>query len=271
MADSNEMLNISPEGEGVPLDKRKLILGFPLYKQVPAAFFMNYLNMDKREVVYTIATNGVYTPTAMQQMVNSCLKITKDDTGSQWERLVVMEHDMIPQEDGLTRMAGYGPDKHIVCAMYFQHYPPHLAIAMGPKNDGSGSVMPIGPDIVKVMANTPGLYEVSAVGLGFTAIHRDVLEQWDRSVPMFSVEGNMSHDVWFCLRAREQGFNVFVDSGIQSGHLTEAAIGIHHNQQMTSLYRDLYDKMGAEEAAIQLGGDPNKIYEQDFWPEVAPT
>lgn len=257
----DEMLNISPESDGVPLDQRKLIVGFPLYKQVPAAFFMNYLNMDKREVVYTIAINGVYTPTAMQQMVDSALRIGKDDPGAQWERLVVLEHDMIPPADGFARMASYGPDKHIVCAMYFQHYPPHLAIAMGPKNDGSGSVMPIGPDIVAVMAQTPALYEVSAVGLGFTAIHRDVLEQWDKSIPMFSVDGNMSHDVWFCLRAREQGFNVFVDSAIQCDHLTEAAIGLNHNQQMTSLYHDLYEKMGAQAAATELGGDLNKIYE----------
>lgn len=263
MSDSNEMLNISPEGDAIPLDKRKLILGFPLYKQVPATFFMNYLNMDKREVVYTIAVNGVYTPEAMRQMVDSCLKISKDDPGAQWERLVVMEHDMIPPEDGLSRMASYGPDKHIVCAMYFQHYPPHLAIAMGPKNDGTDRVVPIGPDIVRVMAATPALYEVSAVGMGFTAIHRDVLEQWDKSVPMFKTDGDMSHDVWFCMRAREQGFNVFVDSAIQSDHLTEAAIGINHNQQMSDYYRHLVNELGAQEAAKRVGGDLEKIYDTE--------
>jgi hypothetical protein len=195
----------------------------------------------------------------MQQLVDSCLKISEKDVGSQWERLVVMEHDMIPPEDALTRMASYGPDKHIVCAMYFQHYPPHLANAMGLGEDGR--VAPLGPDVIKVMAETPALYEVAAVGMGFTAIHRDVLEQWDKSVPMFQTDGDMSHDVWFCRRAQEQGFNVFVDSAIQADHLTEAAIGLNHNQQMTSYYRQLVDELGAQAAANAVDGDVNAIYE----------
>jgi hypothetical protein len=260
---SREMLNVSPESDGMPLDQRKLILGFPLYKQVPATFFMNYLNLDKREVVYTIAINGVYTPEAMRQMVESTLRISRENTGSQWERLVVLEHDMVPPEDGLTRMASYGPDKHIVCAMYFQHYPPHLVNALGPTRDDESRVIPLGPDVVKVMADTPALYEVSAVGMGFTAIHRDVLEQWDKSIPMFKTDADMSHDVWFCLRAREQGFNVFVDSTIQCDHLTEAAIGLNHNQQMTSYYQQLVKDMGAQEAATYVKGDLNTIYETE--------
>jgi len=256
---SHEMLNVSPETAGAPLDTRKLIVGFPLYKQVPATFFMNYLNMDKREVTYTIAVNGVYIPLAMQQLVDSCMRIRESNPDSQWERLVVMEHDMTPPQDALARMASYGPDKHIVCAMYFQHYPPHLANAMGMGDNGR--VSPLGPDVIKVMAETPALYEVAAVGMGFTAIHRDVMEQWDKSVPMFQTDGDMTHDVWFCRRAQEQGFNVFVDSAIQCDHLTEAAIGLNHNQQMTSYYRQLVEQIGAQAAASELNGDVNAIYE----------
>ena len=37
--------------------------------------------------------------------------------------------------------------------------------------------------------DTPALYEGGAVGFGFTSIARHVLEDWDRSVPMFQLTG----------------------------------------------------------------------------------
>jgi hypothetical protein len=74
--------------------------------------------------------------------------------------------------------------------------------------------------------------------MGFTAIHRDVLENWDSDVPMWRTHPN-SHDIHFCRMARQQGFGVYVDSAIVCDHITESVVSYAHNQAMASMDEQL--------------------------------
>ncbi len=201
-----------------------IVVGIPLYRSLPATFFAHWLRMDKTKVAATVTVEGVYLTHAMTTLV--CMALDHDD----WDRLVIMEHDVIPPVGAFERIAEYGPDKHIVGPLMFQHVPPYTAMVFGEDPDPEGTVLPFGPDIVKQVAETPALYACSAVSFGFTAIHRDVLERWDADIPMFVHDNDTSHDVYFCSRAREQGFGVFVDSTLLCDHLTEMPININHNQ-----------------------------------------
>lgn len=210
------------------------LVAFPLYKQVPSSFFTHWLEMDKVNMAGTITIDGVYVTTAMTKIVEMAM-----DFDAEWEWLVIMEHDMIVPPDALKRISTYGPDKDIVGGLYFQHVPPYLPCAFGPKANNPEEFCPLGTDIVKQIVDTPALYEVSAVGMGFTAINRRVFEGWDRDVPMWVKEAEMSHDVWFCHQAVKQGFRVFVDTTLNCLHITEGMIGYSHNQMHEEMYEEL--------------------------------
>jgi hypothetical protein len=150
-----------------------------------------------------------------------------------WDRLVVMEHDMLPDPDVFLRIAKLH-NEDIVGAMYFGHRPPHEAHALIEKPGSPDEYESISPQTVAAYCKEPGLYEVATVAMGLTSIARNVLENWDTSLPMFEDDGSIpqakSHDLWFCHQARRQGYRVFVDSGIVCEHLTEISIGYEHNQ-----------------------------------------
>jgi hypothetical protein len=185
--------------------------------------------MDQKRVAGYVYSEGAYLTLAMELIVDRALAFPGD-----WERLVVIEHDMLPPLNALNRMANYLPERHIVGGLYFQHTPPFYAVALGPKDDDTDDLIPFGPDVVKQVVETPALYECSAVGMGFTAIHRTVLEGWDPDVPMWRTHP-YSHDIYFCREAARQGFGVYVDSAIICEHLTEAPVGYAHNQTMAEM------------------------------------
>jgi hypothetical protein len=206
----------------------KLLVCFPTYHHIPAKFFTRYLVMDKNNVVGNMVVDGVYLPISMQVMVDQALK------SKNWDRLVTMEQDTLPPEDAFNRLDAYTKEHHIVGSMYFKHSKPHDVVCYI-QEKGTLRHNSLTPETVKAWCSKPGLYECSAVGLGFTSISREVLENWDKNVPMFQCDNKEidfgSHDLWFCYQARKQGFKVYIDSGMQCDHLTEVAIGLKDNQR----------------------------------------
>jgi GT2 family glycosyltransferase len=68
------------------------------------------------------------------------------------------------------------------------------------------------------------LIEVSYTGMGFMLVRKEVFESleypWFR--PLEKRIGDMvdftMEDVAFCLKAKEKGFGIFVDTGVRVGH-----------------------------------------------------
>jgi hypothetical protein len=195
----------------------------PLYLSVPVQWFVNWMQMDRSAVVDLVATRKLYLASAMNHMVNDAL--SRDI----WDRLVVMEADMLPPLQAFNRIAQYPDTPDVVGSMYFQHVPPYHPLAYQQVDDEH--YKPLARNQVDEMMAAPGMYPVDAVGLGFTSIHRRVLENWDPDIPMFGGENALGHDMWFCRAARRQGFTVHVDTGIECGHLTEMPITYENTKQ----------------------------------------
>jgi hypothetical protein len=207
----------------------KLVLGMPLYHWVPAYFFQHYLNLNHSPVVANITVNGAYITSSCEIIVDQALSFEQE-----WDRLVILEHDVLLPNDALVRAAQYGPEHAVVGAMIFQHSEPHSAMVYVEQPDGG--VQTITPQTVKDWCEVPMLYRCDATSFGFVSIARHVLENWDPVLPMFTTDRVLgSHDLWFCRRARMQGFDVFVDTGVVCEHLTQVPIGITHNQACTPM------------------------------------
>jgi hypothetical protein len=187
-------------------------------------WFCRFEEMDRTHVVGVVATRKLYLASAMTNMVQGSLE--RDD----WDRLVVYEADMMPPRDAFTRIAHYPDTLDIVGSMYFQHPPPHHPVVYSQFDEDHYTAL--ARNQIVDMMDKPGVYPVDAVGMGFTSISRRVLESWDADVPMWGEERHeLGHDMYFCRAAKQQGFGVHVDSGIECGHLTETTVTYDSTKQ----------------------------------------
>lgn len=207
---------------------------------IPAAGIMhtqmvqNLVSMDRVENMMIRIAQGPYVAQNMRLLVRDYLKIPD------WERLLVIETDMILPKDAIIRHALHTDP--VVGSLYFQHAPPFWANVMVGHPSKEGQWAHITAEGVVEMLETPGLWECDAVGLGATSIRRDVLENWPTDIPYFRTEyvhsdyaeddfslGEISHDVWFCQRVREQGYKIYVDTNIKCEHLTMGRTNYNHH------------------------------------------
>jgi hypothetical protein len=208
----------------------RIVVAFPLYRQLPVQWFFTYLNMEKDPIIGTVATEGIYLPMAMETMVVMAF----EKFGTDWDRLVVWEHDNIPPVDAFNRIANYGEEHDIVGSVYFKHDWPHHIMAWMQVDKPRYS--PLTADVVATMVDYPALYEVDGVAMGFTSIKREVFEQWPEGVSMWNPTPPLAgHDLHFCNEAKKAGFKVWLDSGIGCGHLTLVPIGYSHSQEALGL------------------------------------
>lgn len=230
----------------------RIVVAFPMYRQVPVQWFFQWLTLEKDPIVGTVASEGIYLPTAMQTLVQMAF----DMFGDEWDRLVVYEHDMIPPKDALNRVAQYGDEHDIVGSIYFKHDWPHHVMAWMQVNPPMFS--PLTAEVVRNMVEKPALYEVDGVAMGFTSIKREVFENWNPDIPMWNPTPPLiGHDLHFCHEAKKQGFKVWVDSGIGCGHLTLMPVGYSHSQEALELDETLQTWAEAmEEAKIE---DPAEL------------
>jgi hypothetical protein len=204
-------------------ERGRLLLGLPLYTHVSTNWFIRYLQVDKSDVVETLAIRKMYLASAMDNFVKWALD------HDNWDRLVIYEADMLPALDSLTRIAHYPDQLDIVGSLYFQHAAPFPPVVYEQFDDDHFRYLD--RTQIEPMVKQPGLYPVDSVGMGLTSIHRRVFQKWDPDSPMWGGEQHkIGHDMFFCRQARRQGFTVHVDTALQPGHLTELPITYENTQ-----------------------------------------
>lgn len=204
-------------------DEQKVVVGLPMYRQVSSAWLFNWWRMWTRSCVGLVAVEGARLPVAMTRVVEDALR--KFDG---WRWLVVFEDDVVPPVDAFDRVAGYGDEYDVVTGLHFGHEPPYRVLAF---EQAADSYEYVSAETVRAWVEEPGVYEVDAVPMGFTAIARRVLEDWDPGVLMWQPDvPGAGQDVHFCKEARKQGYRIGVDSGLRCAHLSEVPVDYSHHQ-----------------------------------------
>jgi predicted O-methyltransferase YrrM len=80
------------------------------------------------------------------------------------------------------------------------------------------------------------LLPVDMVGTGFLLIKREVLEKMTPPYFQCYEKGNAQEDIFFCLKAKEFGFQPFVDTGLNLGHIATPYIVTNETYEMSTLW-----------------------------------
>lgn len=149
--------------------------------------------------------------------------------------VVFMEHDHVFPTNVLERVAHYRDP--VVGAFYVQRYWPYWPVSIVPKPEhwsdpamwrGEGWQRDkqtfLWPTLMHEWLAAGELQQVLALGMGLTAIRRDVLEAFPAQ-PFHHPSGDqaaqsMTYDVVFCRDVRRLGFDVYQDFGLNLPHIT---------------------------------------------------
>lgn len=203
----------------------RIKLAISFYGQVEGEWVIKWMEFQSQIAAYAKRVKGGYA--GMTSMLGSCyvhmnstlLAATalKDEN---WDYLLHLQQDMIMPEGLLDRVGEYTDP--VVGIHYFGRVMQHQQAVAGTVTDDGFERL--SDEEAERMLDHPGLYPVGAVGLGCTAIRRDVFEQWNPDLyPWFQVPNannlGWGEDVWFCYKAREQGWPVLLDTTLVAGHL----------------------------------------------------
>lgn len=171
---------------------------------------------DKSVVAYEIGCDIAF------NFNNLCRRVLKDNS-LQW--LWVLGDDHIFKPDTLTKLLER--NVNIVTPLCLKRSSPFQPVIYK-VNDGKH--YPAGLDYIK---NETGLFEVDACGNAGMLIRRNVIEEiaddWHR-VGWLEAEHGGS-DLYFCKRARDHGFKLYVDLDNPIGHIAHMAVWPMKNEQ----------------------------------------
>jgi hypothetical protein len=214
-----------------------------------------FVNAHGQDFAGIISTVTAYVDFAMNELVNEALK------SQRWDYMVILEQDNFAPPDLMERIYNYDPEIHkIVGTLYFGRVQEDQRPVAGYfKQNKRFDRIP--PDACEGMLRDPGLYEVDWVGMGCTAIHRSVFENFPRNrLPWFKNPNSggkaMGHDVYFCTEAKRAGNKIWVDTREIATHMgiwrstaeTYLATRRYNKEIGTDWHRggELYDAIGGQ-------------------------
>jgi predicted O-methyltransferase YrrM len=229
------------DAKPVPL----LQVSMPYIDHADTHIVMKALNMCECQHDASVHIQGDDGPrecSACGKQPDGCREFTRGG----WDYLLLLEHDNIAPNDWANVIVNeLDPEvHHIVGRWYFGKAQEDMRSICGYLRP-DGAFDRLSYDEVQNFRQHRGLYRVGTgmkgvddsaetfvVGLGCTAIHRSVLENWDAdSMPWFKNRtewnaetktiGMEGHDVRFCNLAAKQGFNVWIDTRKACGHIGE--------------------------------------------------
>lgn len=173
---------------------------------------------------WSIHTHGPYLDMGRNNMVREFLKSDPD----RYDKMLFVDSDMRPSiTDATLVLSACTPEAPVVGGLYLNPVEGGYAAPVIYDLDEHGFIQH--PDHPALGS---GLVEVGAIGTGFMAIHRSLLElmteTYSEPVPWFDeiiYEGNkLGEDLTFCLRVRSMGLPIYVHLDAKVGHYKEVLL-----------------------------------------------
>ena len=158
--------------------------------------------------------------------------------------LLMMDTDQMYPPDMVTRLVAC--DKDIVGAKVYRKYPPYDPILV------RGSI-PLFTHVSDEECESGELIEVDATGCGCimfkTIVFTEISEPWFKwEIPQFDgVDVMVGEDFYFCNKAREAGYKIYVDTSVEVSHLALMEVN-YSAYKIYSKIAEAQKKVGADAA-----------------------
>lgn len=205
------------------ITNRKLGIGIPLtWPQVPSPFFDSFTIMEKPPFHYLRANNG-----PIDELRNNLVEQAQNLGCS---HLIMMDADMVYPRMVLAPLLRH--KRPVAGGLCFRRYPPFDPL-----------IYRGGINRYKTIEEwTEGeLLEVDATGTGCLLFDMEVFDRvkppWFRFEPNPNQEvgGLIGEDIGFCSRLKAAGYQIFVDTSIEIGHLSTFEV----TRETWQLYKQL--------------------------------
>lgn len=201
--------------------RNRIKLALSIYGDVSADWLIHWMTFQAQIAGYKGYKGMVLTRGSCYVHMNSNLLASAALNDTDWDYLLHIQQDQIMPEGLLERVGSYTDP--IVGVMTFGRAMEQPQAVPGRFN-GEGEFHRLTDEEAEQLMDEPGLHPISAVGLGCTAIRRDVFDEWNSAIgPWFQVPTTAGYswgeDVWFCRMAAEQGWQTYVDTTLVSGHI----------------------------------------------------
>lgn len=158
---------------------------------------------------YIISIGKVFTALARERIAEEAVK-------SDMDYLFMIDDDMICEPDIFERL--YNHEKDIIAGLAFTRSNPHSPVIYKLSkgfDEVTKSNYYTNYTVFDYPKNT--LVECDAVGFGGVLIKCKVLKQMKK--PWFMSTASSGEDIYFCHKAGESGFKIFMDTSVKMGHV----------------------------------------------------
>ena len=200
------------------------------------ASMLNLQMPENCEIAYNMIANCLVHEARDSQAIHSI----ENDV----DYLFFLDSDMMPAPSTLVQLMSH--DKDIVSAMCFKRNPPFqpcFYTKASIKKGEDGKIIPIMESALAPETwDNEGLVNVEAVGMACCLIKVDVFKKLEGGNWFFPLP-RIGEDLTFCMKARQAGFKIYVDLGLNCHHLGYVPFGKEHYTEATrAFYADKNNK-----------------------------
>ena len=210
-----------------------------IYIGVPTTEYQHFLFTSSLISVITYSMNTlknvniVFQPQDGVRTDKNRNLLLKEAYGVNFDYILWLDCDMTYPKDILVKYleAKKAVDWDIMGCLYYKRKPPYDPVGYLEKGSQKGCYRALHPESI----GSKDVMEVMATGYGGMMVSRRVYDgmgedKWTRygfnyHLPDTHDEEYQTHDILFCEKAREHGFNVYIHGGVEPKHLSVVEIG----------------------------------------------
>lgn len=179
-------------------------------------FMLSLVNLRRPDQTY-------YTVQVGSLVYDSRNMLTAKALMNKYDRVLWIDSDMVFEADTLEKLSGDMDREGLdfVSALCFKRKAPtapcvYSDIRYGPDGDG---VIQAAADTMKDYPED-ALFECAGAGFGLVLVSTKLLGTiWEKHGPPFDPMPQMGEDLAFCYRARQEGYKLYCDSRVKTGHV----------------------------------------------------
>ena len=194
----------------------KILIAVPCMDMVPVAFCHSLAQLQKVGDCYLTMKAGSLIYTSRNSLATEAIK-------SEADYVFWLDSDMVFPADTLVRMMDIlkKNDLDILTGLYFRRVAPFSPVLFD-KLEING----VEAAFTEFETIPDKLFEVGACGFGCVLMRTECLYDIGGKYGgvWFTPMNNAGEDCSFCIRAREEGYHIFLDPSIACGHMGYAAV-----------------------------------------------